>query len=268
MISCSPFLNELCCSRQRSMSALRKLVFSVALLFCVSSVLAQMSESPLASIRSALRAKDFDKAVELSRAALRDSPNDTQLWTRQGVLNLVPNPDVIQETNIQVNTFASEYGRGSGLQTALTTKSGTDTFHGLASDYFNYQPMYAKYSLRGSSGSYAPFHSNNISATIGGPIIPHHQFFFFGVEPLRSSYSTGGVGLTFADGAFASWAQTNYKNTHITERLNFQFRFELFNLFNHPNFQNIQGDLSAGNFGRVTAQTLPRWWQIGGKLSF
>src|SRR2546429_2886249 len=56
--------------------------------------------------------------------------------------------------------------RSSGLQTALTTKSGTDTFHGLASDYFNYQPMYAKYSLRGSSGSYAPFHSNNISATI------------------------------------------------------------------------------------------------------
>src|SRR5207253_10431549 len=76
MISCSPFLNELCCSRQRSMSALRKLVFSVALLFCVSSVLAQMSESPLESIRSALRAKDFDKAVELSRAALRDSPNE------------------------------------------------------------------------------------------------------------------------------------------------------------------------------------------------
>ncbi|OLB33133.1 MAG: hypothetical protein DMG41_25575 [Acidobacteria bacterium] len=140
---------------------------------------------------------------------------------RQGVLNLVPNPDVIQETNIQVNTFASEYGRGSGLQTALTTKSGTDTFHGLASDYFNYQPMYAKYSLRGSSGSYAPFHSNNISATIGGPIIPHHQFFFFfGVEPLRSSYSTGGVGLTFADGAFASWAQTNYPNTFGTKILN------------------------------------------------
>src|SRR5437773_3301531 len=140
---------------------------------------------------------------------------------RQGVSNLVPNPDVSPETNIQVHNLASEYGRGSGLQTALTTKSGTDTFHGLASDYFNYQPMYAKYSLRGSSGSYAPFHSNNISATIGGPIIPHHQFFFFfGVEPLRSSYSTGGVGLTFADGAFASWAQTNYPNTFGTKILN------------------------------------------------
>ena len=140
---------------------------------------------------------------------------------RQGVLNLVPNPDVVQETNIQVNTFSSEYGRGSGLQTALTTKSGTDTFHGLASDYFNYQSMYAKYSLPpGSSGSYSPFHSNNISATIGGPIIPHHQFFFlFGVEPLRSSYSTGGVGLTFADPQFAAWAQTNYPNTFGTKIL-------------------------------------------------
>jgi hypothetical protein len=72
----------------------------------------------------------------------------------------------------------------------------------------------------------------------------------------------------FRNPAFIQTDTTVYKNTHITERLNFQFRFELFNLFNHPNFQSIQGDLSAGNFGRVTAQTLPRWWQIGGKLTF
>jgi len=26
--------------------------------------------------------------------------------------------------------------------------------------------------------------------------------------------------------------------------------------------------LSAGNFGQVTSQTLPRWWQLGGKLTF
>ena len=61
---------------------------------------------------------------------------------------------------------------------------------------------------------------------------------------------------------------TLYKNTHLTERVNFQLRFEFFNLFNHPNFQNIQGDLSQGNFGRVTGQLLPRFWQIGGKITF
>jgi hypothetical protein len=140
---------------------------------------------------------------------------------RQGVLNLVPNPDVVQETTIQVNTFSSEYGRGSGLQTTMTTKSGSDEFHGLASDYFTRQGMYAKYSLPGSDHPYAPFHGNNIIGTIGGPIIPHHEFFFFfGIEALRSSTSTGNQVLTFADPAFASWAQDNYPDTFGTKLLN------------------------------------------------
>ena len=139
---------------------------------------------------------------------------------RQGVLNLVPNPDFIQETSTQVNTYNSEYGRGSGLQVAMTTKSGSDEFHGLISDYFNYQSMFAKYSLPGSASSYSPFHSNNISGTIGGPIIPHHQFFFFfGVEALRSSASTGNAAITFPDPAFASWAEANYPTTFGTKIL-------------------------------------------------
>jgi hypothetical protein len=140
---------------------------------------------------------------------------------RQGVLNLVPNPDFIQETTTQVNTYNSEYGRGSGLQVAMTTKSGSDQFHGLVSDYFNYQTMFAKYSLPGSASSYSPFHSNNLSGTIGGPIIPHHQFFFFfGVEALRSSASTGNSTVSFPDPAFASWAETNYPSTFGTKILN------------------------------------------------
>src|SRR5882762_7393285 len=139
---------------------------------------------------------------------------------RQGVLNLVPNPDLIQEASNQVNTFNVEYGHSSSIQFAMTTKSGTDQFHGLVSDYFNYQSMYAKYSLPGSDHSYAPFHSNNMSGTIGGPIIPHHQFFFFfGVEALRSSASTGNQSITFPDAQFATWAQTNYPATFGTKIL-------------------------------------------------
>jgi len=146
---------------------------------------------------------------------------DVTSSVRQGVLNLVPNPDLIQESNIQVNTYTAEYGHGSGLQVAMTTKSGSDQFHGLASDYFNYQPMFAKYSLPGSDHPYNPFHSNNLPGTISGPIIPHHEFFFFfGIEALRSSASTGNNVVTFPDPAFASWAQTNYPNTFGTEILN------------------------------------------------
>jgi hypothetical protein len=146
---------------------------------------------------------------------------DASSAIRQGVINLTPNPDAIQEATTEVNTFSVEYGRASSIQFEMTTKSGSDQFHGLVSDYFNYQSMYAKYSLPGSDHKYSPFHSNNISANIGGPILPHKQFFFFfAVEPLRSLASTGNQSITFPDAAFASWAKTNYPSTFGTKILN------------------------------------------------
>jgi len=142
---------------------------------------------------------------------------DVTSGIRQGVLNLTPNPDSIQETSIEVNTFSPEYGRSTGLSMIMTTRSGTDQFHGLAADYFTYQSMFAGTEF---SHHYPPFHSNNLSGAIGGPVIPHHQFyFFFAVEPLRSSSSTGNTLDSFADPQFAAWAQQNYPNTVGTNLL-------------------------------------------------
>jgi hypothetical protein len=87
------------------------------------------------------------------------------------------------------------------------------------------------------------------------------------IEPAAGTNGNERVGA-FRNPAFIQTDMTLYKNTHINERLVFQIRFEFYNLFNHANFQNIQGDLSQGNFGQVTAQTLPRWWQLGGKFTF
>ena len=55
---------------------------------------------------------------------------------------------------------------------------------------------------------------------IGGPVIPHHHhlFFYFAVEPLRSSQSTNGS-VTFADPQFTAFAQTNFPNTVGTHLL-------------------------------------------------
>jgi hypothetical protein len=138
---------------------------------------------------------------------------DVTSGIRQGVLNLTPQPESIRETSIQVNTFTSEYSRAAGLQTMFTTNSGTDRFHGSASDYFNYQGMYANQHFFSSSESpYLPFHSNNFDFAIGGPVIPHHNFFFyFAVEPLRSSSSAGGS-VNFVDPAFIQFAQANHPN--------------------------------------------------------
>ena len=139
---------------------------------------------------------------------------DVTSGIRQGVLNLTPQPEAIQETSVQVNTFSSEYSRAAGLQTLFTTKSGTDQFHGSVSDWFNYQKMYANQHFVSSGTSpYKPFHSNNMDFSLGGPIIPHHNsFFYFAVEPLRSSSSAGGS-VTFAAPEFISFAQANYPNT-------------------------------------------------------
>jgi Carboxypeptidase regulatory-like domain/TonB dependent receptor len=142
---------------------------------------------------------------------------DVTSGIRQGVLNLTPQPDAVQETSVQVNTFSSEYSRAAGLQTIFTTRSGTDKYHGSVSDFFNYQGMFARQHF---SGPYLPFHSNNMSASFGGPVIPgnHHLFGYFAVEPLRSSQSTNGS-VTFADPQFTAFAQTNFPNTVGTHLL-------------------------------------------------
>ena len=136
---------------------------------------------------------------------------------RPGVLNLTPNPDSVQEVSIQTNTFSVEYGRASSIQMAMTTKSGTDGLHGSASDYFTNQSLFAGTEFL---HKYSPYHSNNISATIGGPIVPHHQFlFFFAVEPLRASTSTGNSVQTYEDPQFTAFAKQNFPNTLGTKIL-------------------------------------------------
>src|SRR5882762_5737527 len=175
---------------------------------------------------------------------------DVTSGIRQGVLNLTPQPDSIQETSIQVNTFSSEYSRAAGLQTIFTTKSGTDQYHGSASDYFNYQGMYARQYF---SGPYLPFHSNNMGFSVGGPVIPHHHhlFFYFAVEPLRSSQSTNGS-VTFADPQFTAFAQTNFPNTVGTHLLSTYLPANLSGISVSKTAQDIFG---AGAAGCGTAAT-------------
>jgi tetratricopeptide (TPR) repeat protein len=67
------------------MIRLRKVCFPIALLACHAWAYSQTPASTTEPISAALRAGDFDKAVELSRAALLQTPNNAQLWTLQGI---------------------------------------------------------------------------------------------------------------------------------------------------------------------------------------
>jgi hypothetical protein len=59
-----------------------------------------------------------------------------------------------------------------------------------------------------------------------------------------------------------------YKDTPITEHVNFQIRFEFYNLFNRANYANVDTNLPDGSFGAATASHEPRFWQLGGRISF
>jgi hypothetical protein len=137
---------------------------------------------------------------------------------RPGVLNLQPNPDSVQEVSIQVNTYTVDYGRASSMQMAITTKAGGDKFHGSASDYFNNQSLWTSSDFVKQS-DFAKYHGNNMSGTVGGPILPLHQFFFFAsIEPLRSVAASSGT-VSFEDPAVVAWAKTAYPNTIGTQIL-------------------------------------------------
>jgi len=47
------------------------------------------------------------------------------------------------------------------------------------------------------------------------------------------------------------------KDTRITERLNLQFRTEMFDIFNHPNFGNPVLTATSGSFGTITSTRFP-----------
>jgi hypothetical protein len=47
------------------------------------------------------------------------------------------------------------------------------------------------------------------------------------------------------------------KNTRITERFNLQFRTEMFDVFNHPNFGNPVLTATSSSFGRITSTRFP-----------
>jgi hypothetical protein len=67
---------------------------------------------------------------------------------------------------------------------------------------------------------------------------------------------------------FAETDVNFYKNTKIGERVNFQLRFEFFNIFNRPNLTAFDNNLADSTFGKTTAQQLPRNWQFGARITF
>jgi tetratricopeptide (TPR) repeat protein len=63
----------------------RFLLVSILVLLCHSAAFSQSRQAQVDSISSALRTRDFDRAVELSGTVLQQFPHDVQIWTLRGI---------------------------------------------------------------------------------------------------------------------------------------------------------------------------------------
>jgi len=95
---------------------------------------------------------------------------------------IIPNLDSIAEFRILVNNLDAEYGRYSGGQINVVTKSGSNTTHGDVFEFFRNTALDARnyYSLERST-----FEQNQFGATLGGPVVRSKVFYFVDYQGTR-----------------------------------------------------------------------------------
>src|SRR5882724_3883147 len=105
---------------------------------------------------------------------------------------LVPTQDSISEFKVQYNNLGPEWGKFSGGVINLSTKSGTNTWHGSGYDYLRNRVLNSNefFNKRqqislGQKNQAPPFTQNQFGGTIGGAVIKDKTFVFFSYEGFR-----------------------------------------------------------------------------------
>ncbi len=103
--------------------------------------------------------------------------------------SVLPNPDGVQEVRTTINNYSAEYGRGQGV-ISVTTKGGTNEFHGSAFDNFRNEALNANsFGNNQMSVARPAFKANTYGGTVGGPIKKNRMFFFVSYEGLQHTQS-------------------------------------------------------------------------------
>ena len=117
-----------------------------------------------------------------------------------GPSNLLLGSNDVGEVNIVANAYSSQYGALGGVQENITTRSGTNSFHGDAQYYWANSDMEANDWFNNNSGAPKPYaNANQWGAGGGGPIKKDKTFFFINYEGMR--FVTSPVDPTFLPSA-------------------------------------------------------------------
>jgi hypothetical protein len=212
-----------------------------------------------------------------------------QAFSALGGTSSLISVDALQEFRIETSSFAPEFGRTPGGQVILTTRSGTNDFHGGGFDYFRNTVMDANDWFAIAAGKpRAPEHHNDFGAFVGGPITRDKTFFFFSYEGARldqpqtmpvqvpSGYarSTASSVLapylnayplpddkTITPGVFTSPFTGTFGNpssldaTSIRIDHTFSDRWSLFGRYNYAPSQTVQRQNSLSDLGSTVVNT-------------
>jgi hypothetical protein len=125
----------------------------------------------------------FRGSVSLSVQGMRENAND---WRLDGVddneltaggVGFLPQIDAIQEFSVLTFNYSAQYGSRAGSTVLVSTKSGTNKFHGSAFEFLRNDALDARnYFDPPKKGKYI---QNEFGFSLGGPVI-HDKTFFFG----------------------------------------------------------------------------------------
>jgi hypothetical protein len=103
------------------------------------------------------------------------------------VQSVQPPPDALEEFKIQTRTYSAEFGTAAGGVVNVSTKSGTNRFHGdlwefLRNDKFDANTYFNNL----NNVKRGHFSQNQYGATFGGPILRNRTFFFADFQGFNS----------------------------------------------------------------------------------
>ena len=97
-----------------------------------------------------------------------------------------PSIDAIEEFKVQSTGYAAEFGRNAGAVINVTTRSGTNEFHGVVFNYHRNRSLNTSTIFAEKAGiEKEGFLRNQFGGTLGGPIIRDKTFFFVAYEGQR-----------------------------------------------------------------------------------
>ena len=98
----------------------------------------------------------------------------------------VPTQDAVQEFKVQTNNYGAEFGRTAGGMINITTKSGSNQFHGSGFEFLRNKALNTNNFFAKQAGfEKPPYTQNQFGGTVGGPIVKDKLFFFTSWESAR-----------------------------------------------------------------------------------